>query len=164
MSRPSGGSEGLVGASRTLALLESGELEVLGLLPRASNFTFLARVSGDDEQALAVYKPRSGEAPLWDFPAGSLAAREVAAFVVASDLGWPRVPPTVATGKVHGSWPSMKSSRFKRFSNASKTVPACTRAERASLSTSRIWFIRRKSITIPACTDNAPPMSPDPPP
>lgn len=95
MSRPSGGSEGLVGASRTLALLESGELEVLGLLPRASNFTFLARVSGDDEQALAVYKPRSGEAPLWDFPAGSLAAREVAAFVVASDLGWPRVPPTV---------------------------------------------------------------------
>jgi len=96
VSRPGGGgSEGLVGASRTLALLETGELEVLGLLPRASNFTFLARVSGDEEQALAVYKPRSGEAPLWDFPEGSLAAREVAAFVVASDLGWPRVPPTV---------------------------------------------------------------------
>jgi hypothetical protein len=87
--------EGVVDSPETLALLETGELEVLGLLPRASNFTFLARVSGGEEQTLAVYKPRSGEAPLWDFPEGSLAAREVAAFVVASDLGWPRVPPTV---------------------------------------------------------------------
>ena len=86
--------EGVVAPS-TLSLLETGELEVLGLLPRASNFTFLARVSAADEQSLAVYKPRSGEAPLWDFPEGTLAAREVAAFVVASDLGWPRVPPTV---------------------------------------------------------------------
>jgi hypothetical protein len=89
------GGEGLVGGSDAMALLETGHLEVLGLLPRASNFTFLARVSGDGEQTLAVYKPRSGEAPLWDFPEGSLAAREVAAFVAASDLGWPRVPPTV---------------------------------------------------------------------
>ena len=97
MSHPPGGraSEGLLGSSETLSLLETGELEVLGLLPRASNFTFLARVSAEGEQALAVYKPRSGEAPLWDFPEGSLAAREVAAFVAASDLGWPRVPPTV---------------------------------------------------------------------
>jgi hypothetical protein len=84
-----------VAAPETLTLLETGDLEVLGLLPRASNFTFLARVSAGDEQTLAVYKPRSGEAPLWDFPEGSLAAREVAAFVVASELGWPRVPPTV---------------------------------------------------------------------
>jgi hypothetical protein len=82
-------------APETLALLETGDLEVLGLLPRASNFTFLSRVSGGGEHTLAVYKPRSGEAPLWDFPEGSLAAREVAAFVVASELGWPRVPPTV---------------------------------------------------------------------
>ena len=84
-----------VAAPETLTLLETGDLEVLGLLPRASNFTFLARVSSGGEQTLAVYKPRSGEAPLWDFPEGSLAAREVAAFVVASELGWPRVPPTV---------------------------------------------------------------------
>ena len=79
----------------TIALLERGDLEVLGLLPRASNFTFLARVSRDGDQTLAVYKPRSGEAPLWDFEEGTLAAREVAAYVVAADLGWPRVPPTV---------------------------------------------------------------------
>ena len=89
------GSERLAGSVDLLSLLETGELEVLGLLPRASNFTFLVRVSGDGEQTLAVYKPRAGEAPLWDFPEGSLAAREVAAYVVASDLGWPGVPPTV---------------------------------------------------------------------
>jgi len=79
----------------TIALLERGAIEVLGLLPRASNFTFLARVRDDEEQVLAVYKPRSGEAPLWDFEEGTLAAREVAAFVVAESLGWPWVPPTV---------------------------------------------------------------------
>jgi uncharacterized repeat protein (TIGR03843 family) len=78
-----------------LALLERGTLEVLGLLPRASNFTFLARVRADQDQMLAVYKPRSGEAPLWDFEEGTLAAREVAAYVVADALGWPWVPPTV---------------------------------------------------------------------
>ena len=81
--------------AQTIALLERGTLEVLGLLPRASNFTFLARVRADQEQMLAVYKPRSGEAPLWDFEEGTLAAREVAAFVVADALGWPWVPPTV---------------------------------------------------------------------
>ena len=81
--------------AEALALLERGTLEVLGLLPRASNFTFLARVRVDQEQMLAVYKPRSGEAPLWDFEEGTLAAREVAAYVVANALGWPWVPPTV---------------------------------------------------------------------
>jgi hypothetical protein len=91
---PSGGSSEPTDA-RALSLLERGDLEILGLLPRASNFTFLARVSDGGEQILAVYKPRSGEAPLWDFEEGTLAAREVAAFVVADALGWPWVPPTV---------------------------------------------------------------------
>lgn len=81
--------------AEALALLERGTLEVLGLLPRASNFTFLARVRAGQDQMLAVYKPRSGEAPLWDFEEGTLAAREVAAYVVADALGWPWVPPTV---------------------------------------------------------------------
>ena len=79
----------------SLRLLAAGDLEVLGLLPRASNYTFLARVSGAGEQALAVYKPRAGEAPLWDFPEGTLCRREVAAYLVARSLGWPNVPPTV---------------------------------------------------------------------
>ncbi len=76
-----------------LAPLAEGELEILGLLPRSSNYTFLARLEGGD--TLAVYKPRRGEAPLWDFPQGTLCQREVAAYVVARELGWPPVPPTV---------------------------------------------------------------------
>ena len=44
---------------------------------------------------LAVYKPQAGEAPLWDFPDGTLGQREVAAYTLASALGWPSVPPTV---------------------------------------------------------------------
>ncbi len=43
----------------------------------------------------AVYKPSQGERPLWDFPPGTLAAREVAAFVTSRALGWDFVPPTV---------------------------------------------------------------------
>jgi uncharacterized repeat protein (TIGR03843 family) len=45
--------------------------------------------------AAAVYKPVSGERPLWDFPDGTLAHREVAAFVVSQASGWDVVPPTV---------------------------------------------------------------------
>jgi hypothetical protein len=76
--------------------ISSGELEILGLLPRSSNYTFLVRASdGDGGHALGVYKPRRGEVPLWDFPEGTLCRREVAAYVVARTLGWPNVPPTV---------------------------------------------------------------------
>ena len=75
--------------------LVSGELELLGLLPNSSNYTFLARATAGDDQVLAVYKPRRGEMPLWDFPEGTLCQREVAAYVVAREIGWPNVPPTV---------------------------------------------------------------------
>ncbi len=89
--RPSGNEE------ETLRLLRDGDLEVLGLLPRSSNYTFLARVGSRvrEEDLLGVYKPRAGETPLWDFPEGTLCGREVAAYVMARALGWPRVPPTV---------------------------------------------------------------------
>lgn len=78
-----------------IRLLQRGELRILGLLPRSSNYTFLAEVAADSDEALAVYKPRAGEAPLWDFPEGTLGLREVAAYRVAQELGWPRVPPTL---------------------------------------------------------------------
>ena len=78
-----------------LALLERAELEIVGLLPRSSNHTFLARASDGPTDALAVYKPRAGETPLWDFPPGTLCQREVAAYRVANALGWPLVPPTI---------------------------------------------------------------------
>jgi hypothetical protein len=70
-------------------------MRLLGLLPNASNSTFLAEVAGADEAILVVYKPRDGEAPLWDFPDGTLCRREVAAYVLATALGWPAVPPTI---------------------------------------------------------------------
>jgi uncharacterized repeat protein (TIGR03843 family) len=76
-------------------VLAEGELEILGLLPRSSNYTFLARASAGEDSALVVYKPRRGETPLWDFPEGTLCQREVAAYVVARALGWPEVPPTL---------------------------------------------------------------------
>jgi uncharacterized repeat protein (TIGR03843 family) len=76
-------------------LLATGEMTVRGLLPGSSNYTFLAEVHNDRYQSLAVYKPRQGESPLWDFPHGTLCNRELAAYLVSQGLGWTLVPPTV---------------------------------------------------------------------
>jgi hypothetical protein len=88
--------------AEVLETLARGELELLGLLPRSSNYTFLARVRTGADELLAVYKPQAGEAPLWDFPDGTLYRREVAAYVVATALGWPRIPPTLERDGPHG--------------------------------------------------------------
>jgi Phosphatidylinositol 3- and 4-kinase len=84
------------------ALLTGGELRLVGLLPRASNYTFLAEVHEDGHAVPVVYKPRAGETPLWDFPQGTLCNREVAAARLAEALGWPNVPPTVMRDGPHG--------------------------------------------------------------
>ncbi len=76
-------------------LLSQGSLEVLGRLVEASNETWYCAVSTGDYEAACVYKPISGERPLWDFPTGTLAGREVAAYVVSRASGWNVVPPTV---------------------------------------------------------------------
>lgn len=79
-----------------LDLLSRGRMEKShGLMPWSSNYTFLVTVCDDAEQALAIYKPCRGERPLWDFPDGTLALREVAAFHVSRALGWDFIPPTV---------------------------------------------------------------------
>ncbi|MEJ2569013.1 MAG: SCO1664 family protein [Anaerolineales bacterium] len=75
--------------------LTFGEIEVVGQFTWSSNYTFLAQVTCDQETLPAVYKPSQGERPLWDFPRGTLAAREVAAFITSNALGWNLVPPTV---------------------------------------------------------------------
>ena len=64
------------------------------MIPYSSNYTFLAEVAVEDRAVHAVYKPRRGERPLWDFPGGTLAAREVAAWMV-SEASWKLVPATV---------------------------------------------------------------------
>ena len=83
-------------------LLRATSVQLLGLLPNSSNYTFLARLATPGtkaDDALAVYKPAEGESPLWDFPAGSLHRREVAAYRFSRFLGWPLIPPTVTRPK-----------------------------------------------------------------
>lgn len=80
---------------RLLALLGQGKLVLAGVIPWSSNYTFLAEITDDEGAVRAIYKPIRGEQPLWDFPRGSLAGREVAAYVVSRSLGWDLVPPTV---------------------------------------------------------------------
>ncbi len=72
------------------------DLKVLGLLHGSSNYTFLAQLEPHPPAGLlAVYKPARGESPLWDFEAGTLYKREVAAYELSKVLGWPNIPPTV---------------------------------------------------------------------
>jgi hypothetical protein len=78
-----------------LDILAGGDLEVVGQVPFSSNYVFLARACKDGDEELAIYKPRRGERPLWDFPQGTLAGREVAAYLVGKAAGWDLVPPTV---------------------------------------------------------------------
>jgi uncharacterized repeat protein (TIGR03843 family) len=105
---------------RALALLRDGELRIHGRLTDASNGVFYCTVSsgtvssgavGDGSvggggeagtgagagavEAVCVYKPVRGERPLWDFPDGTLAGREVASYLVSAATGWGLVPPTV---------------------------------------------------------------------
>jgi len=75
--------------------LAIGEISVVGQLTWSSNYTFLTRVKGPGWELPAIYKPSEGESPLWDFPQGSLACRELAAYLVSESLGWELVPPTI---------------------------------------------------------------------
>lgn len=76
-------------------VLARGELAVLGRIRSASNATFLCEAQLWKGQVHCVYKPVRGEAPLWDFPDGTLAGREVAAYLVSAALGWNIVPQTI---------------------------------------------------------------------
>jgi uncharacterized repeat protein (TIGR03843 family) len=76
-------------------VLLSGDLTVLGRIRSASNATFLCEATFGELQQHCVYKPISGEAPLWDFPDGTLAGRELGAYLVSAALGWNVVPHTI---------------------------------------------------------------------
>jgi uncharacterized repeat protein (TIGR03843 family) len=81
--------------AQVLDLLVFGEIEIEGRLADASNVALLGRVELGDVRTPVIYKPVQGERPLWDFPDGTLAGREAAAFVVSAVGGWNLVPPTV---------------------------------------------------------------------
>ena len=68
-----------------------GELKIVGQLRDASNQTFYCTDASDKE---FVYKPAAGEAPLWDFPEGTLTGRELVAAAIDSMLGWSLIPTT----------------------------------------------------------------------
>ena len=78
-----------------LELLTAGAITVAGRLVDASNATLYCSVELAGVSVDAVYKPVAGERPLWDFPDGTLAGREVAAYAVSAATGWQIVPPTV---------------------------------------------------------------------
>jgi len=86
----------------TLAWLSHGRMEIVGRIVRSWNHVFLARMDDKERTGLAVYKPRAGEYPLWDFPHGTLCLREMAAYRLSLALGWPPIPPTVLRDGPYG--------------------------------------------------------------
>ncbi|MEV5491516.1 SCO1664 family protein [Streptomyces bobili] len=83
-------------------LLARGELTVRGRITEASNAALYCTVAHEGREAACVYKPVAGERPLWDFPDGTLAQREVAAYEVSEATGWGLVPPTVLRDGPYG--------------------------------------------------------------
>jgi uncharacterized repeat protein (TIGR03843 family) len=100
------------GEQAALDVLTHGKLDIEGRLVDASNATLYCtiRTAGRPQKKAprrtapqkasattiaCVYKPIAGERPLWDFPVGTLAGREVAAYAVSRAAGWDVVPPTV---------------------------------------------------------------------
>jgi len=77
---------------------------VLGRLPGSSNQALVVLVHHPElaEPFHAVYKATLAERPLFDFPIGTLARREVAAFLVSEATGWGIVPPTVLRDGPYG--------------------------------------------------------------
>ncbi|MEU4346492.1 SCO1664 family protein [Streptomyces sp. NPDC023838] len=90
------------GSLTAVELLTKGELTVRGRIREASNAVLYCSVAYEGESAHCVYKPVAGERPLWDFPDGTLAQREVAAYEVSAALGWDLVPPTVLRDGPYG--------------------------------------------------------------
>jgi hypothetical protein len=109
-------AKGSVTTADWLQLLQIGTLAVKGVLPWSSNYSFLVDICPNAavREALphlsqnafvdfrAVYKPRRGERPLWDFTQGTLCQRERAAFLISHTLNWDLIPPTVLREGEHG--------------------------------------------------------------
>jgi len=82
-------------AQRDTEVLIHGELTVKGRVQGASNAVLYCESVHQGRTVACVYKPVAGERPLWDFPDGTLAQREVAAYLVSEATGWGLVPLTV---------------------------------------------------------------------
>lgn len=86
-----------------IPLLETSEVTGGYRLPWGSNYTFLVRLqAGEGKYLQAIYKPRDGERPLYDYPNGTLYLREHATFVLSQALGWPNIPQTLVREGPYG--------------------------------------------------------------
>ena len=83
-------------------VLRHGEILSCQLTRLGSNYTFVVNVALDGVEAYGIYKPRDGEAPLWDFPNGTLYKREYAAYLLSDILGWDLVPFTIIRDGPYG--------------------------------------------------------------
>ena len=81
--------------AQSIDLATRGELEITGRLVDASNATLFGSITLESESFEVIYKPVAGERPLWDFPDGTLADREYAAFLLSDLAGFDVVPPTI---------------------------------------------------------------------
>ena len=86
----------------TTDIIRHGEIVSYHLAPLGSNYTFVVKIEMDGNESQAIYKPREGEAPLWDFPSGTLYKREYAAFLLSEILGWNIVPFTIIRDGPYG--------------------------------------------------------------
>ncbi|MFF5033594.1 SCO1664 family protein [Nocardia salmonicida] len=81
-----------------MPVLTEGDLDIVGRIGVASNLTLVCEIAApepDGAPLRVVYKPVRGERPLWDFPDGTLAGREVASYLISEHLGWGVIPETV---------------------------------------------------------------------
>lgn len=100
---PQPSADGALSLDEACTLLETAEIVSCQGLPWGSNYTYaLALQASPGRQLLAIYKPRRGEIPLWDFPDGTLYRRERAAYLFSRHLGWHFIPPTVIRDGPHG--------------------------------------------------------------
>ena len=76
-------------------VIDVGELRVEGRFVDASNATLFAKSVLEEIEVSVIYKPIAGERPLWDFPDGNLAGREVSAYLLSEELGLHLVPYTI---------------------------------------------------------------------
>ena len=83
-------------------VLLNGEFQTCELTPLGSNYTFVASLQLGEETDRAIYKPRDGEVPLWDFPRGTLYKREYGAYLLSQVLEWDFIPRTIVREGPYG--------------------------------------------------------------
>ena len=85
-----------------LEMMIAAEIEAASLIPWGSNYSFAVALGSEQGSYLAIYKPKAGEAPLYDFRQGTLYKREIASYLLSRWLEWDLVPPTISRDGPHG--------------------------------------------------------------